>query len=160
MPAAVILQSVPLSVFTPVFIIIFGRGMTSTAFICGAVTFFPTLVMTLAAVRSMPTAILDVFDANGASPGTKLRKAQLPAALPAILAAGRVAVPRAVIGALLVEWIASGKGIGYLMLRSTTTFEYTRLWAAVVVCTFTMILLYTAISTIESLVLSRLGGRR
>jgi sulfonate transport system permease protein len=159
MPAAVVLQSVPLSVFTPIFLIMFGRGIVSSAFICGAVTFFPTLVMTLHGVRSVPTSILDVFDAHGASPTTKLRKAQLPAALPALLAAARVAVPRAVVGALLVEWLASGKGIGYLMLRSTTMFEYTKLWAAVVVCTFTMVVLYTVVTAIESLVLRRLGSR-
>lgn len=159
MPAAVVMQSVPLGVFTPIFLIIFGRGITSTAFICGTVTFFPTLVMTLAAVRSVPTAILDVFDASGASATTKLRKAQLPAAIPALLAAGRVAVPRAVVGALLVEWIATGKGIGYLMLRATTMFEYTRLWAAVVVCTVTMIVLYTIVSSLESMVLNRLGNQ-
>lgn len=159
MPGAVALQAVPLSVFTPIFLIILGRGLLSSAFICGVVTFFPTLVLTLTAVRAVPASILDVLDASGASAGMRLRKAQLPAAIPAVLASARVAVPRAVVGALLVEWLASGRGIGYLMLRSTTMFEYTKLWAAVAVCTLTMILLYTLVSALESLVLGRLGGR-
>jgi ABC-type nitrate/sulfonate/bicarbonate transport system permease component len=159
MPTAVVLQSIPLGVFTPVILIIFGRGLATTAVICGIITFFPTLVMASNAVRNVPRRILDVLHASGATTATVLRKAQLPTAIPALLAAGRVAVPRAIIGALLVEWLASGEGIGYLMLRSTTTFEYTQLWAAVVVCTLTMVVLYAAVTFVESVVLDRLGGQ-
>ncbi|MGW0021337.1 ABC transporter permease [Rhodococcus sp. NPDC003382] len=157
MPPAIVLQSVPLGVFTPVFMIIFGRGLFTAAFICAAVTFFPTLVMTLAAVRAVPSSITDVFAVSGASALRTFVGAQLPAALPALLAAARIAVPAAVVGALLVEWLATGTGIGYLMLRATTTFSYDKLWAAVVVCTGTMIVAYTFVSALESTVLARMG---
>lgn len=158
MPAAVVLQSVPLGVFTPIVLIVFGRGLVTSAVICGIVTFFPTLVLTATAIRDVPRGVLDVFDASGARRFTTLRKAQLPAAVPALLAAARVAVPRSIVGGLLVEWLASGTGIGYLMLRSTTTFEYTQLWAAVVVCTTTMVVLYSVVTFVEAQVLERWGA--
>ncbi|MDJ0398288.1 ABC transporter permease [Rhodococcus rhodochrous] len=157
MPPAIVLQSVPLGVFTPIFMIVFGRGLFTAAAICGAVTFFPTLVMTLAAVRAVPSSVTDVFRASGASATRTFLCAQIPAALPALLAAARIAVPAAVVGALLVEWLATGTGLGYLMLRSTTTFAYDQLWAAVVVCTLTMIAAYTIVTALESWVLARMG---
>src|SRR5690606_14204828 len=101
--------------FTPIVLIVFGRGLATSAVICGIVTFFPTLVLTATAIRDVPRGVLDVFDASGARRFTTLRKAQLPAAVPALLAAARVAVPRSIVGGLLVEWLASGTGIGYLM---------------------------------------------
>jgi len=157
MPPAIVLQSVPLGVFTPIFMIVFGRGLFTAAAICGAVTFFPTLVLTLAAVRSVPRSVTDVFAASGAGATRTFLCAQVPAALPALLAAARIAVPAAVVGALLVEWLATGTGLGYLMLRSTTTFAYDQLWAAVVVCTLTMIAAYTIVTALESWALSRMG---
>ena len=114
-------------------------------------------VMTLAAVRAVPSSITDVFAVSGASALRTFVGAQLPAALPALLAAARIAVPAAVVGALLVEWLATGTGIGYLMLRATTTFSYDQLWAAVVVCTGTMIVAYTIVSALESTVFARMG---
>ena len=47
-----------------------------------------------------------------------LRKVQFPASLPALFASARIAAPLALVGALLAEWLATGKGLGYLMLQS------------------------------------------
>ena len=84
-----------------------------------------------------------------------MRRVQLPGALPALFAAMRVAAPLALVGALLAEWLATGKGLGYLMLASVTTFELDRMWAGVTIVTVASILLYTLISFVEQLTLAR-----
>ena len=80
---------------------------------------------------------------------------QLPNALPAIFASLRIAAPLALVGALLAEWLATGHGLGYLMLQSESLSNYNLLWAAAAVVTATLVFLYTAISGIEKRVLVR-----
>lgn len=155
MPVALVLQAVPLSAVTPMLLVMFGRGLLGTAVICGIITFFPALVNLVIGLRSVPPEIEDVLAALGGGRLTLLRKAQLPSAVPAFFASARIAVPRALIGALLAEWIATGRGIGYLMLQSKITYEYERLWAAVALSTFVMVLAYGVISTVEGVAVSR-----
>jgi ABC-type nitrate/sulfonate/bicarbonate transport system permease component len=80
---------------------------------------------------------------------------QLPNALPALFASLRIAAPLALVGALLAEWLATGKGLGYLMLQSQTMSNYSQLWAATALVTAYSVVLYTAISAVEKLVLAR-----
>ena len=91
--------------------------------IAGIVTFFPTLVNVTLALRATPQASIDLFRAYGAGPLKTMRKVQLPNALPAIFASLRIAAPLALVGALLAEWLATGHGLGYLMLQSSIAVE-------------------------------------
>jgi ABC-type nitrate/sulfonate/bicarbonate transport system permease component len=84
-----------------------------------------------------------------------LRKVRFPAAMPALFASARIAAPLALVGALLAEWLSTGKGIGFLMLNSSNQGDYTMVWAAVVLVVLASVILYSAISAVETLVLAR-----
>lgn len=155
MPIAMALRAVPLVAMTPLIALIFGRGVLSVTVIAGIVTFFPVLVNVSLALRAVPAPALDVMRAYGASPYATLWRVQVPSALPALFAAMRVAAPLALVGALLAEWLTTGRGLGYLMLESVTTFELDRMWTAVTIVTVASILLYTLISVLEQLTLAR-----
>jgi ABC-type nitrate/sulfonate/bicarbonate transport system permease component len=157
MPVAMLLRSVPLVAMTPVIILIFGRGKPAIAVICGIVVFFPALVNITFGIRSAPPQAMDLVAAYGGSPWTAVRKVALPMALPAFFASARISVPGSLIGALLAEWLATGKGIGSLLQRAAGGFRYTELWSAVVVVTAASIILYTLVGVLESLVLARFG---
>ena len=135
MPMAIVLRSVPLVAMTPVIALIFGRGLLAVTVIAGIVTFFPVLVNVSLALRDTPQASLDLCQAYGAGSFTTLRKVQFPTALPALFASLRVAAPLALVGALLAEWLATGEGLGYLMLQSMTLSNYNMLWAATALVT-------------------------
>ena len=154
------LRSVPLVAMTPLIALIFGRGLLSVTVIAGIVTFFPTLVNLTFGLKSVPPSALDLMYAYGANPQTTLMKVQLPCALPSLFASARIAAPGAIIGALLAEWLATGKGLGYLMLQSVTTFQLDRLWAAVAIITVFSVVLYNIISVIEGSVLSKYAPDR
>jgi len=100
----------------------------------------------------------------GASKLTTLRKVLVPSAVPSIFAALRINVPAAVIGALLAEWLATGKGSGNEMLEVINTFDYGELWSAVVLVTFVSIIAYSVVSAAEAGVVPRFApdsvGRR
>lgn len=155
MPVAMTLRSVPLVAMTPLIALVFGRGIMAVTVIAGIVTFFPTLVNVTQALKSVPAPSLDLMAAYGARKRTTLWKVQFPSSLPALFASARIAAPLALIGALLAEWLATGKGLGYLMLQSVTMFEIDRLWASVAIVTFGSVILYGLISSVESVVLAR-----
>jgi ABC-type nitrate/sulfonate/bicarbonate transport system permease component len=160
MPAAIVLRSVPLVAMTPLITLIFGRGLMSVTVIAGIVTFFPVLVNVSLALRSAPKAALDLCQAYGADSVTTLRKVQVPTALPALFASLRIAAPLAIIGALLAEWLSTGKGLGYLMLQSGSLSNYNMLWAATVLVTVYSIVVYSLIAAIEKVALARYGDVR
>jgi ABC-type nitrate/sulfonate/bicarbonate transport system permease component len=157
LPIAMIIRSVPLVAMTPVITLVFGRGLLGTTVVSGIVVFFPSLVIMVFGLRSAPRQAADLCRAYGASPWMTLRKVALPSALPSIFASARIAVPGALIGALLAEWLATGKGLGAQMLSDGATFLYDDLWASVVVITVVSVLIYAAVGVLETVVLARFG---
>ena len=160
MPVAMALRSVPLVAMTPLIALVFGRGLLAVAVISGIVTFFPALVNVTQALKSVPTHTIDLVTAYGGTPRMALTKVQFPAAFPALFASMRIAAPLAIIGALLAEWLATGKGLGYMMLQSMSMFEIDQLWSCVAIVTFASVVLYGIISSIENVVLSRYAPGR
>jgi ABC-type nitrate/sulfonate/bicarbonate transport system permease component len=157
MPVAIALRSVPLVAMTPILTLVIGQGVLSVTVIAGIVTFFPTLVNVTQGLRAAPATAFDLFIAYGASDLTILRKARLPYALPAIFASARIAAPGALLGAILAEWLSTGQGLGNLMVTSSSTANYSMLWACVVAITAVSILIYNAVTAIERPVVARLG---
>lgn len=157
MPVAMVVRSVPLVAMTPVLVLVFGRGVLGVTVIVGIVVFFPALVTIVFGLRSAPAQATDLVRAYGGGPWTVLRTVALPSALPALFTAARISVPGAIIGALLAEWLATGTGLGYQMLKDSSTFAYAHLWSGVVVLTVTSVVLYYAVGAVESVVTRRFG---
>jgi ABC-type nitrate/sulfonate/bicarbonate transport system permease component len=155
MPIAMALRSVPLVAMTPLIALVFGRGDAGVTVIAGIVTFFPTLVNVGLALRSVPASSVDLMRAYGAQPKHTLLKVQVPSALPALFASARIAAPLAVTGALLAEFLVTGKGLGYLMLQAVSTFESDQMWSGVALITIFSVVFYGIISAMEQLVLAR-----
>jgi ABC-type nitrate/sulfonate/bicarbonate transport system permease component len=155
MPMAMVLRSVPLVAMTPLIVLIFGRDLKAITVIAGIVTFFPTLVNVTLALRWTPRESMDLCQAYGASRVATLWKVQVPNALPALLASLRIAAPLALVGALLAEWLATGKGLGYKLLQAGSLSDYNGLWSRVVMVTLYSVVLYKLIGLIEQRVLAR-----
>lgn len=157
MPAAVVLQTVPLIALAPILILLVGRGYAVVALMSAIVVLFPALVNIVAGLRSVTPQMRDLVLVYGGSPSTVLLKVGFPSALPALFASVRIAVPGALTGALLAEWLATGKGIGYAVVSAANRSQNTRVWALVVAITLTALLLYLLAQLLETAVLSRFG---
>jgi ABC-type nitrate/sulfonate/bicarbonate transport system permease component len=158
MPIAMVLRSVPLVAMTPLIVLIFGRGLPAVTMIAGIVTFFPTLVNVTLALRATPKESIDLLRAYGASPLSTLVRVQIPSSLPALFASLRIAAPLALVGALLSEWLATGKGLGYSILQASALSDYNGLWSRVALVTIYSVVLYKAIGGVEVLVLRRFSA--
>jgi ABC-type nitrate/sulfonate/bicarbonate transport system permease component len=78
-------------------------------------------------------------------------------AVPALAASARVAIPGSILGAVLVEILATGSGIGNTVAISIGSSDYLMLWSALAVLSGVTALLYTLLSTLESAARSRLA---
>ncbi len=160
MPIAIALRSVPLVAMTPLIALIFGRGLVCVLVISGIVTFFPSLVHLVDGLRSAPAPAFDLARAYGASSLTALVKVRMPYAVPALFASARIAAPLAILGAILAEWLATGRGIGNLMVLAGAQSRYDTLWTSVAAITAAAVAIYGAAAVAESAVLRRFLGTR
>jgi ABC-type nitrate/sulfonate/bicarbonate transport system permease component len=158
LPVALVVRSIPFVAMTPVIVLVFGRGSAAVAVISGLVVFFPTLINMTFGLRSASSLTVDLVRAYGGTRLALLRRVSLPSSMPSLFVSARIAVPGALVGALLAEWLATGRGLGSRMLNDGTTFQYADLWASVVVLTVVSTLLYFAVGMVESVVLARFGS--
>lgn len=155
MPIAMLLRSVPLIAMAPILILIFGRAQLTVAVMGAIVVLFPALVNIVFGLRSASAAMVDVAKVYGATKLSTLRYVAFPSSLPSFFAAVKISVPGAITGALLVEWLATGQGIGYAIISAVGRAKTNEVWAYVVAITLVSILIYNLVGLIESYVLKR-----
>lgn len=149
MPVAIALRSVPIITTAPLVILLLGRGALGTVVLVAIMVFFPTLIACLNGLRQAPGRVLDVMDSYAASPFQRLLRVRVPAMVPAFFAAARMNVPAAVLAVTVVEWLATGKGIGSVMALSASVSDYDLLWSAVVVVSVLCVLGYGGVGLVE-----------
>jgi ABC-type nitrate/sulfonate/bicarbonate transport system permease component len=159
MPLAMLLRSVPLIAMAPIIILIFGRAELTVSVMGAIVVLFPALVNIVFGLRSVSPAMYDLAKVYGAGRITILRTVAFPSSLPSFFAALKISVPGAITGALLVEWLATGSGIGYGIVSAVGRAKANEVWAYVVVITVVSILLYNLVALLEEMVLKRYGYR-
>lgn len=154
-PVAIALRAVPIIATAPLVVLALGRGDGAMITIIAIMAFFPTLVACAHGLRQVSPQVLDVFAVFDASRLSVLLRAQLPAMVPALFASARIAVPTVVLAATVAEWLATGSGIGNLMVLTYTTSNYNMLWSCVAVLTLVSAGGYMAVGGVERIVLSR-----
>ncbi|MEO0862820.1 MAG: ABC transporter permease subunit, partial [Pseudomonadota bacterium] len=153
MPVAVALRSVPIITTAPLVVLLLGRGAVGTVTLVAIMVFFPTLIACLHGLRQAPGRAMDVLRSYAASPLQQLIRVRIPAMLPALFAAARMNVPASVLAVTVVEWLATGQGIGSVMALSASLSDYDLLWSAVVVVAVLSVLGYGAVGLLERRVL-------
>ncbi|MBS44051.1 MAG: ABC transporter permease [Nocardioides sp.] len=158
MPLALLLRSIPLVSIAPVIILLTGRGSAASVATIGTiVVLFPALASVLFGLSRASPQSLDLVKVYGGSNLAALLKVAIPGALPSLFAAARVSVPGAVTGALLAEWLSTGKGVGGQIQKFNASAQFDNLWASVAIITFITLVLYNVVQLVENLVLARMG---
>ena len=81
----------------------------------------------------------------------------IPASLPYLFAATRLTVPRALLGVMIAEWLATGKGLGNLLNQSRGYLDYGMIWSVAAVSVLVSVILYQIVVFAERRVLHRFG---
>jgi sulfonate transport system permease protein len=125
--------SIPKIALAPLFIMWFGLGATPKVLLAALMVFLIVLVNTVAGVRSISPGLIDVSRVLGARGLTLVRTVVLPGAAPAVLASIRLTFSRAMVGAILGEFIAATQGLGFLIVRASRQFETATMYAGILV---------------------------
>lgn len=152
-PLAIALRSVPVVTTAPLVVLLLGQGALGTIALVALMVFFPTFVACQHGLQQAPGQILDILRSHGAGRVSQMRHVRLPAMLPAFFASARMGVPAAILAVTVVEWLATGRGLGNLMTLSAALSDYTMLWLTVVLVTLASVLCHGGVAWIERRVL-------
>jgi sulfonate transport system permease protein len=155
-PIALALRSVPLVAMTPLICLVFGRGFLGVTVLAATITFVPTLVNVASGLRQVPAPAQELLHAYGVSWWRATFGVRLVYALPSLATSARIAIPGALLGAVLAEFLATGEGLGQLIALSSINSDFPTLWAAVTVVTGVSVGLYSLLVWLENTTLRRL----
>lgn len=115
-PYVLVALSFPKIAVAPLFVLWFGYGMSSKVAVGVSIAFFPVLANTAAGLREVNRDEIELFDANRATPWQQFRLLRVPRALAFILPSLDLAIVGALLGVIAGEFVASGEGLGFLVL--------------------------------------------
>jgi NitT/TauT family transport system permease protein len=130
-PYALISRAIPIVVFTPVVVVLMGRGLPPIIAIVSFSVYFPTFLNMMRGLKAPDPDQYELLHTLSASPLQRLRMIEFPAAMPYLFAALKVSASSAFISALVTEWIGANTGLGYLVVVSGQYFRLPTLWAAI-----------------------------
>ncbi|ALE86089.1 hypothetical protein XF36_25575 [Pseudonocardia sp. HH130629-09] len=116
---------IPLVAIAPILAACFNGPVTS-AVMAAVSVFFTTLVGTINGLRRTDPAALDLVRAYGGGRYLVLRKVQLRSALPGVLTALKIAVPAALLGTVIGEFMGQERGLGAALVVAQQSSDVVR----------------------------------
>ena len=148
-PMFVALNSIPRIALAPLLIIWFGIDMSSKIVLAATLVFFLTFFNTLAGILNVEIGLVNVARVQGASEWQIFTKVMLPAATSWIMTGLRTALPFALIGVIVGEFLAASEGLGYRLNQYSTTYNTTGTMAMLIVMMTLMMMLNNVMIRIE-----------
>lgn len=148
-PLLVIVHSIPKVALAPVLVVALGANELPRIAITFLVCFFPLVISIAAGLLAVPSEYVELCRACRASRARELWRVRLPYAVPFIFSGLKVAITLAVVGAVVGEFVASEKGLGYLIQSSTAFFKTPLAFGAIVILAIIGIALFQAVVAIE-----------
>ena len=131
-PFLVAFYSIPKIALAPLMIMWFGLGATPKVILAAAFVFFVVFMNMVAGVYEVSPHQANTLRVMGAGRLALLTKLVLPGTVPYLMTGLRLAVPEALIGAVVGEFIAANRGLGYLVGSAAAQFNTAATMAAIV----------------------------
>lgn len=154
-PVLVTLNMIPKVALGPLIIVWFSYGIGPNILITFSLCFFPILLTTIRGLNETEPELLDLVRALKGSRWQLFRHIQLPGSLPYVFSGMKVATILAVAGAVVGEFIASDKGLGYLMIQVQASLDTPAVFMAVLIITGLGVLLYLLVLLLERLFITQ-----
>jgi NitT/TauT family transport system permease protein len=148
-PVMILLNAVPRVVLAPLFVIWLGIGLASKvalSFMLVAVLIFFTVYT---GIRQVDRKLVERVITLGGGRGTLLREVYMPSVTAWVLGNLKVAVGFAFTGAVVGEFVAATKGLGYLLSFAQSTYNAALMLALVLVIMVFVLLIFIASEWLE-----------
>ena len=151
LPYVIASQMVPVIALGPIVYSMFRDESVARVLIAAYVTFFPVTVNTIKGLRSVDPNAVALMTSYAATRRQVYQKLRIPAAMPYLFQALKIAATASVIGAIVVELMGAQQGIGVTILRTQYygPANAYKLWAAIVVASVLGVLFFQAVALAE-----------
>jgi NitT/TauT family transport system permease protein len=126
------LYSIPSVALVPLIVLWAGFETTAKVVILFLFAFFPMVINTHQGVKNVDPKLLEVGRAFRCSERQLWANIVLPAALPFIVTGLRLALGRGLIGMVLADLYTAISGIGYLIVRTASTYQVDKMFVPIV----------------------------
>ncbi len=126
------LYSIPAVALVPVIVLWAGFETTAKVIILFLFAFFPMVINTYQGVKNVDEKLIEVGRSFRCSERQLWFNIVLPGALPFIITGLRLAVGRGLIGMVMADLYTAISGIGYLIVRSASTYRVDKMFVPVV----------------------------
>lgn len=126
------LYSIPSVALVPLIVMWAGYEITAKVVILFLFAFFPMAINTYQGVKNVDAKLIEVGRAFRCSEWQLWTNIVLPGALPFIVTGLRLAVGRGLIGMVLADLYTAISGVGYLIVRTASTFQVDRMFVPIV----------------------------
>lgn len=150
-PLLAALNAIPKPALAPLLIVWLGFGTLPKAVMAFLVCFFPIVLATATGLTSTPSEMTDLARSLSASRWQTFIKIRFPAALPQIFVGLKIAMPLAVIGAVIGEFVGGSTGLGSVITQSGATADTAVAFAAIVLLSIMSVALFYLLIAIERL---------
>ncbi len=130
-PYIVALKSTPKVALAPLIIVWFGFEIESKIVMVALICFFPLFVNTLIGIRQASSDQIDLLRAFSASRLHIFINVKLPSALGMIFAGLQISVVLGLIGVIVAEFVASRRGLGWVIQSSAHDLDLGMMFASV-----------------------------
>ncbi len=152
-PYIVASQAVPIVALAPLLVIWFGAGQLSKVLVCALTIFFPMLVSVMVGIRSVEPDLVDLMRSLQATRWQMFTMLEVPSALPMLLGGLKVSVTLSVIGAVVGEFVAADRGVGFLINVARGNFDTPLMFVALLTLISIALSLYLLVAVVESVLL-------
>lgn len=148
-PVMTLLNAIPRVILAPLFVIWFGIGLASKvalAFILVAVLIFFTV---FTGIRQVDRRLVERIMTLGGDRMALVRHVYLPSVTAWVLGSMKVAVGFAFTGAVVGEFVAASRGLGYLLSFAQSTYNAALMMAIVFLIMIVVLIIFAASNHLE-----------
>jgi NitT/TauT family transport system permease protein len=153
LPFFIFINSLPIIAVAPIFLLWMGYGIATNILIAFLVSFFPIVINTATGLGDVEEDLLDLVRYLKASQWQIFVKIRFPNALPYIFSGLKISSTMCVVGAIVGEFLASDKGLGYIIINSQFSLDTPAIFAALIVVSLIGFLLFGLVALAENLLM-------
>lgn len=148
-PLLVITQSIPKVALAPILVIMLGANELPRIVVTFLVAFFPLVISAAAGLLATPPELIELGRSLKVTRMQEMLRIRLPYAIPFVFSGLKMAITFSVIGAVVGEFVAADKGLGYLITASTAFFKTSLAFGAMIILSIMGIVLFQAVVILE-----------
>lgn len=148
-PFLTALYAIPKVAVAPLIIMWFGLGPSPKVFLAGGFVFFLVFMSGIVGVENVNPNHISVARVMGATRTAVLSKIVLPSIVPFLMTGLRLAIPEAFTGAVIGEFLAANRGVGYLINSAAAQLNMAASFAAILVLLLLVMVFDVAVSMLE-----------